>query len=236
MSTPVKFVYVGRVINRECTTEITSKLSEEVPINFEHLDTVEELFPLLSNPYYHTDFINVDIESFQHSNVDIFSIIHTLDTLIKCTVARTNDGQRPNKRTTRIGAIVGDSTPPSIIKQVMKMSAISFILPRIGGSFTYDMIKEAVKKQIEGDTVPHRCITDLFKSRTKALKPASDDIKLTTRQAQIMEMICSKGASNKVIARMLDLSESTVKLHVGHIFKKYGVKSRTQLAVFSRKK
>jgi len=236
MSTPVKFAYVGKVLDIECAIEVVGKFSDEIPISVEYLDSVEQLFPLLSNPYYHTDFINIDIESFQHSNVDIFSIIHTLDTLIKCTVARTNDGQRPNKRSTKIGAIVGDATPPSIIKQVMKMPAISFILPRIGGSFTYNMIKEAVKKQIEGDTTPHRCITDLFKSKVKALKPASDDIKLTTRQAQIMEMICSKGSSNKVIARMLDLSESTVKLHVGHIFKKYGVKSRTQLAVFSRKK
>jgi two-component system nitrate/nitrite response regulator NarL len=236
MSTPVKFAYVGKVLDVECAIEVVGKFNDEIPISVEYLDTVEDLFPLLSNPYYYTDFINIDIESFQHSNVDIFSIIHTLDTLIKCTVVRSNNGQRPNKRTTKIGAIVGDSTPPSIIKQVMKMPDIHFVLPRMGGSFTYNMVREAVINQINNSTTPHRCITDLFKSRVKAPKTASDDIKLTTRQAQIMEMICSKGASNKVIARMLDLSESTVKLHVGHIFKKYGVKSRTQLAVFSRKK
>ena len=235
MSTPVKFAYVGKVLDIECAIEVVGKFSDEIPISVEYLDSVEQLFPLLSNPYYHTDFINIDIESFQHSNVDIFSIINTLDTLIKCTVARTNDGQRPNKRTTKIGAIVGDTTPPSVIKQIMKMSAINFILPRIGGKFTYDMIREAVIKQINNDTTPHRCILDLLKNKPKQAKSTDDKIKLTPRQLQIMDMICTKGASNKSIARILDISESTVKLHVGHIFKKYGVRNRTQLAVFSRK-
>ena len=235
MSTPVKFAYVGQVLDLECAIEVVGKFSDEIPISVEYLDTVQDLFPLLSNPYYRTDFINIDIESFQHSNVDIFSIINTLDTLIKCTVARTNDGQRPNKRTTKIGAIVGDTTPPSVIKQVMKMSAINFILPRIGGKFTYDMIREAVIKQINNDTTPHRCILDLLKNKPKQAKSTDDKIKLTPRQLQIMDMICTKGASNKSIARILDISESTVKLHVGHIFKKYGVRNRTQLAVFSRK-
>jgi two-component system nitrate/nitrite response regulator NarL len=59
-------------------------------------------------------------------------------------------------------------------------------------------------------------------------------IQLTTRQKQIFEMVVDRGLSNKIIARTLNISESTVKLHMGHIFKKYGVKSRTQLAVFAR--
>jgi len=235
MSIPVKFAYVGQVLDLECAIEVVGKFNDEMPISVEYLDTVQDLFPLLSNPYYHTDFINIDIESFENSNVDIFSIINTLDTLIKCTVARTNDGQRPNKRTTRIGAIVCDTTAPSVIKQVMKMPTINFILPRIGGKFTYDMIREAIIKQINNDTTPHRCILDLLKNKPKQAKSTDDKIKLTPRQLQIMDMICTKGASNKSIARILDISESTVKLHVGHIFKKYGVRNRTQLAVFSRK-
>jgi len=76
---------------------------------------------------------------------------------------------------------------------------------------------------------------DLLKNKPKQAKSTDDKIKLTPRQLQIMDMICSKGASNKSIARLLNISESTVKLHVGHIFKKYGVRNRTQLAVFTRK-
>lgn len=235
MSSPVKFAYVGKVLDKISAAEAVAKFNESIPITVEYLESVEELFPLLSNAYYHTDYINIDIESFKETAVDIFDIIYTLDTLIKCTVERNVDGQRPNKRKTKIGAIVGDTTPPSVIKHVMKVPAISFILPRVGGEFTYDMIREAVIKQINNDTTPHRCILDLLKNKPKQAKSTDDKIKLTPRQLQIMDMICTKGASNKSIARILDISESTVKLHVGHIFKKYGVRNRTQLAVFSRK-
>jgi len=57
-------------------------------------------------------------------------------------------------------------------------------------------------------------------------------LKLSKRQAEILEWV-QKGASNKVIAKRLDIAESTVKVHVSDIFKRYGVKSRTQLAMSS---
>ena len=39
------------------------------------------------------------------------------------------------------------------------------------------------------------------------------------------------GASNKEIARTLDIAETTVKIHVQHILRKLGVSSRVQAAV-----
>jgi DNA-binding NarL/FixJ family response regulator len=59
-------------------------------------------------------------------------------------------------------------------------------------------------------------------------------IKLTPRESQILTLIQDRGVSNKIIAKMLHITESTVKLHITHIFKKYGVKNRTQLALFSK--
>jgi DNA-binding NarL/FixJ family response regulator len=55
--------------------------------------------------------------------------------------------------------------------------------------------------------------------------------KLTPRQAQVLHMIQTRGSSNKVIAKHLKISESTVKVHIGAIMKKFGVRNRTQLAV-----
>ena len=57
---------------------------------------------------------------------------------------------------------------------------------------------------------------------------------MTPRQEQIHTLISTRGASNKVIAKTLNISESTVKLHVSAVLKKYGVKNRTQLALFSK--
>lgn len=55
---------------------------------------------------------------------------------------------------------------------------------------------------------------------------------LTNRQQQVLRLIQSRGASNKAIAEVLDLSESAVKLHVGEILRKYNVKTRLQLLAF----
>lgn len=40
----------------------------------------------------------------------------------------------------------------------------------------------------------------------------------------------ARGASNKVIARELDVSESTVKIHVQNVLKKLNLTSRVQVA------
>ena len=57
---------------------------------------------------------------------------------------------------------------------------------------------------------------------------------LTPRQRQILEIVATRGISNKNIARMLHISESTVKLHMSGILKKFGLRNRTQLALFAR--
>lgn len=54
---------------------------------------------------------------------------------------------------------------------------------------------------------------------------------LTTRQREVFNMIATRGASNKQIARTLGVSESTVKIHVSAIMRNLCVQNRTQLAL-----
>lgn len=53
---------------------------------------------------------------------------------------------------------------------------------------------------------------------------------LTPRELEVAAMLV-KGASNKEIARQLDLQEVTVKLHVRNLCRKLETKNRTQIAV-----
>jgi two-component system nitrate/nitrite response regulator NarL len=55
---------------------------------------------------------------------------------------------------------------------------------------------------------------------------------LTDRERQILEHL-ARGESNKTIARALDISHDTVKLHVRHILSKLNLSSRVEAAVFA---
>ena len=55
---------------------------------------------------------------------------------------------------------------------------------------------------------------------------------LTEREREILIHI-SGGESNKLIARKLDIAEATVKVHVKHLLKKLGLKSRVEAAVWA---
>ena len=55
---------------------------------------------------------------------------------------------------------------------------------------------------------------------------------LTEREREILEHL-ARGESNKTIARALDISHDTVKLHVRHILSKLNLSSRVEAAVFA---
>ncbi|PWC41920.1 response regulator transcription factor [Azospirillum sp. TSO22-1] len=59
---------------------------------------------------------------------------------------------------------------------------------------------------------------------------AADGRELSARETEVLEMIVA-GASNKEIARKLEIQEVTVKLHANRIFNKLGVRNRAQAAV-----
>ncbi|PVY57138.1 response regulator [Simplicispira sp. 110] len=63
--------------------------------------------------------------------------------------------------------------------------------------------------------------------------PAPEDsTPLSPREEEVLREI-ARGASNKEIARTLDIAETTVKIHVQHILRKLGLSSRVQAAVYA---
>lgn len=54
---------------------------------------------------------------------------------------------------------------------------------------------------------------------------------LTSREHEILKLI-ARGLSNKLIARELDIADGTVKVHVKHVLKKLGLRSRVEAAVW----
>lgn len=58
-------------------------------------------------------------------------------------------------------------------------------------------------------------------------------IRLSPRERQILGLLC-EGLPNKLICRELGISEGTVKVHLGKIFRALGVSSRLQAVLVAR--
>jgi two-component system nitrate/nitrite response regulator NarL len=101
-----------------------------------------------------------------------------------------------------------------------------------------DYLQRAIERAAGGESVlaesmAAKLVAQLQKQREpKPAAPPSDLDKLTPREREILACL-ARGESNKLIARVLDLAESTVKIHVQNILKKLGLSSRVQAAVFA---
>lgn len=96
-----------------------------------------------------------------------------------------------------------------------------------------DLLLEQLKRAVTGKMVLSEEVTQILATaiRRPATKPVSELSTLTAREVEILECI-AKGMSNKVIARELDISDGTVKVHVKHLLKKLGLRSRVEAAVW----
>jgi DNA-binding NarL/FixJ family response regulator len=56
---------------------------------------------------------------------------------------------------------------------------------------------------------------------------------LSARELEVLKLV-AKGLANKQIGRALGISERTVKVHVGHVFRRIGVTDRTSAAMWAR--
>ena len=65
-----------------------------------------------------------------------------------------------------------------------------------------------------------------------SVKPRVRDT-LSSRELQVLALV-ARGLANKQIGRALGISERTVKVHVGHVFRRIGVTDRTSAAMWAR--
>ena len=91
-------------------------------------------------------------------------------------------------------------------------------------------IQKAVRAVLEGDVSwPPQAFEEVQVSAEA--KAASEGLaSLTPQQFRVLTMVC-EGLLNKQIAYELGVSEATIKAHVTAIFRKLGVRTRTQAAL-----
>lgn len=121
------------------------------------------------------------------------------------------------------------------LSAALRAGAQGYVLKTIDG----DMLADAIRRTIAGESVVSPEMTGKLLHALRAVDDAGapkapaeiDPIDtLSPREREILGHI-ARGASNKVIARSLDIAETTVKIHVQHILRKLNLASRVQAAV-----
>ncbi|MAB62050.1 MULTISPECIES: two-component system response regulator NarL [unclassified Pseudoalteromonas] len=95
-------------------------------------------------------------------------------------------------------------------------------------------ILEKMKQAAVGKMVLSEKLTDILAQAIRkpdVSQKANLINTLTSREFEILKLI-AKGLSNKLIARELDISDGTVKVHVKHLLKKLDLRSRVEAAVW----
>lgn len=194
-----------------------------LPVINNNINHIHDLFKIFSDNTLCNKIIVIDIEKFNSdAGLDLVSFLDSLITVINYTC---NIICKP-----KIVIAVDLTTPPTIIKLLLG-TKINGLYPR-GEGFSTNEKLDCITKISEGVFYVPTKIKDLI---TNKKITSIDTFYFTPRQEQIISLIQCRGASNKVIANILHISESTVKLHISHIFKKCGVKNRTQLVLFLKK-
>lgn len=117
----------------------------------------------------------------------------------------------------------------------LKLGARGYLLKKIDQEF----LLRAIRAAYNGESVISPQMMTKFVSklavsgegRSGSLQKGDPSV-LTRRERETLVWL-GRGASNKEIARALNLAESTVKVHVQSILRKLGLSSRVQAAIYA---
>ena len=120
----------------------------------------------------------------------------------------------------------------------LRNGAQGYLLKTIDG----DLLVESIRRAARGEPVVSPELMNKLVAALQAqdtptpaapvLAMGDTSVQLSPREEDVLREI-TRGASNKEIARRLDIAETTVKIHVQHILRKLGLSSRVQAAVYA---
>ena len=105
------------------------------------------------------------------------------------------------------GYLLKDCSPQELLSAIRSVAAGHTPLdPRIAGALLADRRPAALANEANG---------------------------MTDREVEVLRLV-STGLANKQVARQLGISERTVKVHLGNVFRRIGVNDRTSAALWAR--
>lgn len=202
-------------------------IRQEIPLEWHYVNNLGQLFNKLSSITSSDPKILVDLDMIANHGSNVMDMAHSIQTLANASFQQMVDIP---KNSVKLYMIVGINTNISVIRQALQTPAVSGIVAISGSEFSLKDLKQGFRDIEEHKYhIPAQIQAKL--DANKSLRRSKSATSLTDRQKQILDLIRIDGASNKAIALKLKISESTVKLHLGHILKKYNLRNRTQLVL-----
>lgn len=159
------------------------------------------------------DIILLDINMHDISGLEILSYLrekNILSRIIMFTVSDAKEDIITALKTGADGYLLKDMEPEDFLKALQDI---------------------AMGKIIMDDAISHIMLNYMRQGETLMTKQRHDVNSLTPREREIFNLLV-QGLSNKIIAKELNIVESTVKVHVKNIFKKLNFKSRMEITVW----
>jgi two-component system nitrate/nitrite response regulator NarL len=129
--------------------------------------------------------------------------------------------------------VLADAYDLNLLTPILRAGAHSFLLE----TMTAEALLKSLDLVMHGDSVISSAVLPLiYRAETTSAPPSDpgvrEDLLLSEREKQILDGL-ARGESNKAIARELQITESTVKVHVKAVLRKLKVNNRTQAAIWA---
>jgi two-component system nitrate/nitrite response regulator NarL len=121
--------------------------------------------------------------------------------------------------------VLSSSEDPEDVRQALERGALGYV-PK---SASPEVLISAVRMVMAGEIYVPSQMLQPGEAPPRAKADRGPLLELTPRQGEVLEALAI-GLSNKQIGRKFNLSEKTVKAHVGAIFRTLAVTNRTQAA------
>ncbi|MEH6387347.1 MULTISPECIES: two-component system response regulator NarL [Pseudomonas] len=116
------------------------------------------------------------------------------------------------------------------VLEALRSGADGYLLKDMDADQLVEQIRLAARGKLALSAELTMILADAIRNRPEA-EASEPQAHLTRRERDVLRQI-AKGQSNKMIARELDISEGTVKVHVKRVLNKLGMRSRTEAAVW----